>query len=93
MRHLVFAAVLFAPLLAGCDAPAAPVETASAGPVRTTEQIEAQRACGELTGYRADAEAASETDQLRAQEYAACVDAVLKVDQPPALRGRTDAPA
>lgn len=93
MRHLLLAAVLFAPMLSACDGAKAPVEVAAAEPARTSEQVEAQRACSELTGFSEGAGAANETDQLRAQEYAACVDAVLKGAEGPALRGRTDAPA
>lgn len=93
MRQLVFAAVLFAPMLSACDGATAPVETAAAEPARSSEQVEAQRACSELTGFVEGTVAASETDRLRAQEYAACVDAVLKGAEGPALRGRTDAPA
>ena len=90
--HLMLAALL----LAGCGATQAPVPDEAAGaPVKTAERVEAEHACADLTGHAAEGPegAPSATDAKREQEFESCVSTVLKGDDAPALRGRTDAPA
>ena len=82
MRVLLIAAVL----LAGCDgAPAAP--TAALVSEADPKRVEAAKACAVITGHRPGS-----TDELLANEYRACVAAVME-DKAPELRGRRDAPA
>lgn len=90
MRALLIAAVL----LAGCDG-AHDAPPAEAAALVDPDRVEAEKACAAITGYRPGG-----SDKVRADEYAACVAAVVEDGAPapapdavPGLRGRTDAPA
>jgi len=73
--------------LAACGAPQGPAAGADAAPPRTTEQVEAERACADITGRTGPA------DATREREYQSCIASVTKSDgAAPPLRGRTDAP-
>ncbi len=88
MRAVMTLALLLP--LAACDDVARP-GSAATGSAReiTAEQVEAERACAELTGYSAQAPRGMPEDKkaLLQKEFAACVAAVTGGDKP-ALRGR-----
>ncbi len=84
----VMAFALIVSLSSACDDAGQPATTAI-GPARevTAENVEAERACAEITGF--SRERASVDMTLREKEFTACVAAVLSGNKP-ALRGRAD---
>jgi hypothetical protein len=91
MRAVLAMAMLAS--LAACDDAG---QAAAPEPAReiTAEIVEAERACGELTGYVAGGQAdkAADTWALLQKEFNACVAAVTGGDKPE-LRGRTESRA
>ena len=71
MLGILFAAVL----LAGCDGAREPVVEPAA--VVDPNRVEAEKACAAITGYRPGG-----SDELLAEEFKACVDAVAEEGAP-----------
>lgn len=90
MRLVVVAAAL---ALAGCDAPEGAIQAASSDAASSAMQGEAEKACAAMTGFGPGAlhGLTEQTQAMLKREYEACVTQVAHGD-PPALRGRTEAP-